>query len=117
MKKGILVESGAQVIRPESRLDDRHRAFLRIAIDDDRRADRPDPDRFSTNCSISFSTVYGGYQAHRLTRRTRLAGVRRAQTGHFNPSTFEVRAYPVTPFPGLRPGMGVYAEWPTVDGR
>ncbi|MBS7537537.1 HlyD family secretion protein [Ancylobacter lacus] len=33
-------------------------------------------------------------------------------TGDFDLRTFEVRAYPVEPLPGLRPGMSVYAEWP-----
>lgn len=32
-------------------------------------------------------------------------------TGDFDLRTFEVRAYPVAPLPGLRPGMSVYADW------
>ena len=31
--------------------------------------------------------------------------------GDFDLRTFEVRAYPVTPVVGLRPGMSVYADW------
>jgi HlyD family secretion protein len=31
--------------------------------------------------------------------------------GEFDLRTFEVRAYPVAPVPGLRPGMSVYADW------
>jgi HlyD family secretion protein len=33
-------------------------------------------------------------------------------TGDFDLRTFEIRAYPVTPIPELRPGMSVYATWP-----
>ena len=33
-------------------------------------------------------------------------------TGDFDLRTFEIRAYPVTPIPELRPGMSVYAAWP-----
>ncbi len=33
-------------------------------------------------------------------------------TGDFDLRTFEVRLYPTTPVPELRPGMSVYAEWP-----
>ena len=32
-------------------------------------------------------------------------------TGDFDLRTFEIRAYPVAPVPGLRPGMSVYADW------
>ena len=32
-------------------------------------------------------------------------------TGDFDLRTFEIRAYPVTPIPELRPGMSVYAAW------
>ena len=32
-------------------------------------------------------------------------------TGDFDLRTFEIRAYPVDPVPGLRPGMSVYTDW------
>ena len=32
-------------------------------------------------------------------------------TGEFDAKTFEVRALPVHPIPGLRPGMSVLVEW------
>ena len=32
-------------------------------------------------------------------------------TGDFDLRTFEVRAYPLQPVPGLRPGMSVYTTW------
>lgn len=44
----------------------------------------------------------GEYSGWRATRAT----------GDFDLRTFEVRAYPVTPLTGLRPGMSVYASWP-----
>jgi len=33
-------------------------------------------------------------------------------TGDFDLRTFQVRLYPTTPIPELRPGMSVYAQWP-----
>jgi len=32
-------------------------------------------------------------------------------TGDFDLRTFKVRAYPVDPVAGLRPGMSAYADW------
>ena len=32
-------------------------------------------------------------------------------SGDFDLRTFEVRAYPVQPIEGLRPGMSVYTDW------
>jgi HlyD family secretion protein len=32
-------------------------------------------------------------------------------TGDFDLRTFEIRAYPTEPVPGLRPGMSVYTDW------
>jgi HlyD family secretion protein len=32
-------------------------------------------------------------------------------TGDFDLRTFEIRAYPLQPVPGLRPGMSVYTDW------
>jgi HlyD family secretion protein len=32
-------------------------------------------------------------------------------SGDFDLRTFEIRAYPTTPVPGLRPGMSVYTDW------
>lgn len=43
----------------------------------------------------------GEYAGRRATRAT----------GDFDLRTFEIRAYPVEPLPGLRPGMSAYAEW------
>jgi HlyD family secretion protein len=47
---------------------------------------------------------YAGWRANRA-------------TGDFDLRTFEVRAYPVSPLPVLRPGMSVYAEWPTAEHK
>lgn len=56
---------------------------------------------------IRLIATRGEYAGWRATRAT----------GDFDLRTFEVRAYPVTPVPGLRPGMSVYAEWPTGERR
>src|SRR5271166_393227 len=52
---------------------------------------------------IKLIEARGEYAGWRATRAT----------GDFDLRTFEVRAYPVSPLPALRPGMSVYAEWPT----
>ena len=52
---------------------------------------------------IKLIETRGEYAGWRATRAT----------GDFDLRTFEVRAYPVSPLPTLRPGMSVYAEWPT----
>jgi HlyD family secretion protein len=56
---------------------------------------------------IKLIETRGEYAGWRATRAT----------GDFDLRTFEVRAYPVTPLPGLRPGMSVYAAWPKADDR
>ncbi len=56
---------------------------------------------------IKLIETRGEYAGWRATRAT----------GDFDLRTFEVRAYPVTPLPSLRPGMSVYAEWPTGERR
>lgn len=52
---------------------------------------------------VKFIAPRGEYAGWRATRAT----------GDFDLRTFEVRAYPVTPIPELRPGMSVYAEAPS----
>ncbi len=56
---------------------------------------------------IKLIETRGEYAGWRATRAT----------GDFDLRTFEVRAYPVSPLPALRPGMSVYAEWPTGERR
>ncbi len=56
---------------------------------------------------IKLIATQGEYAGWRATRAT----------GDFDLRTFEVRAYPVTPLPGLRPGMSVYAQWPSGERR
>ncbi|WP_158809102.1 HlyD family secretion protein [Beijerinckia sp. L45] len=58
-------------------------------------------DRLIT-AAIKVIATRGEYAGWRATRAT----------GDFDLRTFEVRAYPVTPIPELRPGMSVYADWP-----
>ncbi|MGG5823110.1 HlyD family secretion protein [Falsiroseomonas sp. HW251] len=50
---------------------------------------------------IRVIAPHGEYTGWRATRAT----------GDFDLRTFEVRAYPAAPVPGLRPGMSVYADW------
>jgi HlyD family secretion protein len=48
----------------------------------------------------------------KIATRGEYAGWRATRaTGDFDLRTFEIRAYPVDPVPGLRPGMSVYADW------
>jgi HlyD family secretion protein len=54
------------------------------------------------SAKIRFIAARGEYAGWRATRAT----------GDFDLRTYEVRAYPVTPVPGIRPGMSVYAEAP-----
>jgi len=56
---------------------------------------------------IKLIETRGEYAGWRATRAT----------GDFDLRTFEVRAYPVSPLPALRPGMSVYAEWPTAERK
>ncbi len=56
---------------------------------------------------VKLIETRGEYAGWRATRAT----------GDFDLRTFEVRAYPVSPLPALRPGMSVYAEWPTAERK
>jgi HlyD family secretion protein len=56
---------------------------------------------------IKLIETRGEYAGWRATRAT----------GDFDLRTFEVRAYPVSPLPSLRPGMSVYAKWPTAERK
>jgi HlyD family secretion protein len=51
-------------------------------------------------------------EVRKIATRGEYAGWRATRaTGDFDLRTFEIRAYPVEPVPGLRPGMSVYADW------
>jgi HlyD family secretion protein len=51
-------------------------------------------------------------EVRKIATRGEYAGWRATRaTGDFDLRTFEIRAYPVDPVPGLRPGMSVYADW------
>jgi HlyD family secretion protein len=52
---------------------------------------------------IKLIAAKGEYAGWRATRAT----------GDFDLRTFAIRAYPVQPVPGLRPGMSAYADWAT----
>jgi HlyD family secretion protein len=51
---------------------------------------------------VKLIAAKGEYAGWRATRAT----------GDFDLRTFAIRAYPVEPIPGLRPGMSAYADWP-----
>jgi HlyD family secretion protein len=51
---------------------------------------------------VTTINAQGQYATWRATRAT----------GDFDLRTFEVRANPVNPVPGLRPGMSAIASWP-----
>jgi HlyD family secretion protein len=51
---------------------------------------------------IKLIAAKGEYAGWRATRAT----------GDFDLRTFAIRAYPIGPIPGLRPGMSAYADWP-----
>ena len=55
----------------------------------------------SITVEVKLIATRGEYASWRATRAT----------GDFDLRTFEVRAYPVEPVPGLRPGMSAYADW------
>lgn len=51
-------------------------------------------------------------EIRKIATRGEYAGWRATRaTGDFDLRTFEIRAYPTEPVPGLRPGMSVYADW------
>ncbi len=50
---------------------------------------------------VRMIATRGEYAGWRATRAT----------GDFDLRTFNIRAYPVAPVPGLRPGMSVYTDW------
>ena len=56
---------------------------------------------------VKLIETRGEYAGWRATRAT----------GDFDLRTFEVRAYPVSALPALRPGMSVYAEWPAAERK
>jgi HlyD family secretion protein len=51
---------------------------------------------------VKLIAARGEYAGWRATRAT----------GDFDLRTFAIRAYPIEPVQGLRPGMSAYAEWP-----
>lgn len=56
---------------------------------------------------VRLIATRGEYAGWRATRAT----------GDFDRRTFQIRAYPLEPLPGLRPGMSVHAERPAPEGR
>jgi HlyD family secretion protein len=85
--------------------------WLRFALREDLLRGLAQGDRFTVRIpalgdrpvevAVSLVAPRGDYAAWRATRAT----------GDFDRRSFEVRARPVQPLPGLRPGMSAYAEW------
>lgn len=85
--------------------------WLRFDLREDLVRDLKVGDRFTVRIpalgnravTVAVRTIAtrGEYAGWRATRAT----------GDFDLRTFEIRAYPVEPLPGLRPGMSAYAEW------
>ena len=91
--------------------------YLRFNLREDLVKDLKVGDRFKMRvpalgdqeieAEVKLIETRGEYAGWRATRAT----------GDFDLRTFEVRAYPVSPLPALRPGMSVYAEWPTAERK
>jgi HlyD family secretion protein len=61
----------------------------------------PALDNRTVAAEVRLIAAKGEYAGWRATRAT----------GDFDLRTFQIRAYPVAPVPGLRPGMSAYASW------
>jgi HlyD family secretion protein len=61
----------------------------------------PALDNRTVAAEVRLIAAKGEYAGWRATRAT----------GDFDLRTFQIRAYPVEPVPGLRPGMSAYASW------
>ena len=93
-------------------LVDLHDVWLRFDLREDLAKGLKVGDRFEMRvpalgdklitAEIRVIAAKGEYAGWRATRAT----------GDFDLRTFEIRAYPATPIPELRPGMSVYAAWP-----
>jgi HlyD family secretion protein len=57
--------------------------------------------------TVYYISPLGAFATWRATR----------ETGGFDVRTFEVRARPLRPIDGLRPGMSALIDWPPPDGR
>jgi HlyD family secretion protein len=96
---------------PLMTLVDLHDLWLRFDLREDLVKGLKVGDRFEVRIpalgdrevAVAIRTIAtrGEYAGWRATRAT----------GDFDLRTFEVRAYPVEPLPGLRPGMSAYADW------
>ncbi len=85
------------------RFDLREDLVKRIAVGDKVRMRAPALGDEPIVAEVKFIVPKGEYAGWRATRAT----------GDFDLRTFEVRAYPTPPIPGLRPGMSVYVTVPT----
>jgi HlyD family secretion protein len=109
----IPVEEGEVVIPglPLMSLIDRNDTWLGFALREDLLARLKLGDRFTVKvpalgnrlvtAAVRVIAAKGEYAGWRATRAT----------GDFDLRTFAIRAYPVSPVAGLRPGMSVYTDW------
>jgi len=72
-----------------------------LKVGDTFKVDIPALNKDNIDVRVTVINVQGQYATWRATRAT----------GGFDLRTFEVRAEPVTPVAGLRPGMSVVAQW------
>jgi HlyD family secretion protein len=85
--------------------------WLRFDLREDLTKDLKIGDRFEVQVPALGNRAIV-VEVRRIATRGEYAGWRATRaTGDFDLRTFEVRAYPAEPVPGLRPGMSVYADW------
>ena len=85
--------------------------WLRFDLREDLTKDLKIGDRFEVRLPALGNRAIV-VDVRRIATRGEYAGWRATRaTGDFDLRTFEIRAYPVEPVPGLRPGMSVYADW------
>ena len=85
--------------------------WLRFDLREDLTKDLKIGDRFEVRVPALGNRAIV-VDVRRIATRGEYAGWRATRaTGDFDLRTFEIRAYPVEPVPGLRPGMSVYADW------
>ena len=85
--------------------------WLRFDLREDLVKDLKVGDRFDVSVpALGNRTIT--VDVRKIATRGEYAGWRATRaTGDFDLRTFEIRAYPVDPVPGLRPGMSVYTDW------
>lgn len=109
VEPGEYVSPGATLVT----LIDLKDMWIHFDLREDLVKDIKDGDRFNVRIpaladrvvpvEVKLIATKGEYASWRATRAT----------GDFDLRTFAIRAYPVDPVPGLRPGMSAYLDWHT----